>query len=273
MKYLVCATIIISTLWSLYAFPEQWVFSGRDTDLLTTFQQSLTGMYKYTLPSVTWSVALVYLYDFAMAMTNQSSRVMKTLYKSTRFELFTLLSLLLFTLVIYTTTLSTLTNLTIDISMAGFGFMLFGSLGFLKLFTFKVGRVKYPWKMALLLSALSLLTSFYFLGITLDIARGKYTAAQSLWYQITILCYSLSLYFFSKHLLFIMERGRADPSPVLRRLMTTLGGTHNAFEQAAVAAERWNQEVRKARAITQAAARKKQKNKKKRQKRKHRRAR
>lgn len=256
MKSFIILIIIVSTLWSMYAFPDYVIFPQLNTNPLPSLWNMLIGVYKYGFPSVTWVVAVVYIYDFFMAIINKSSPYMKELYQSVKVELLTLTALMLFTVVIYTTTLSKLSNLTIDISMAGFGFMFFGNVGFLKLFSFKVGKVKYPWKMAATLSFLSLASSIYFLNVTLEIARGEFDLVQSLWYQITILSYSLSLYFMSKHIIFIMDKGRLEASPTLRKLFLSMPTKNKVYEDAAIAAEKWNKEMQKERAKASALMRK-----------------
>jgi len=256
MKSFMILIIIVSTLWSMYAFPDYVIFPSFDINPLSSLSDMIVGVYKYGFPSVTWVVAAVYIYDFFMAIIDKSSPYMKELYQSVKVELLTLTALMLFTIIIYTTTLSTLSNLTIDISMAGFGFMFFGNIGFLKLFSFKVGKVKYPWKVAAALSFISLASSVYFLNVTLEIARGKFNLIQSLWYQVTILSYSLSLYFMSKHLIFIMDKGRVEASPSLRELFLSMPTKNRVYEDAAIAAEKWNKEMQKERAKTSTLMRK-----------------
>ena len=256
MKIFIISVIIVSTLWSMYAFPDYLIFPQLNANLASSFWNMLIGVYKYGFPSVTWAIAIVYIYDFFMAIIDKSSPYMKQLYQSVKVELLTLTALMFFTVIIYTTTLSKLSNLTIDISMAGFGFMFFGNIGFLKLFGFKVGKIKYPWKMAAVLSFISLAGSAYFLNITLEIARGKFNLIQSLWYQVTILSYSLSLYFMSKHLVFIMDKGRLEASPTLRKLFLSMPTKNRIYEEAAIATEKWNKEMQKERAKESALLRK-----------------
>jgi hypothetical protein len=78
MKIFIISVIIVSTLWSLYAFPDYLIFPQLNTNLLSSFWDILIGVYKYGFPSVLWVVTIVYIYDFFMAIINKSSPYMKT---------------------------------------------------------------------------------------------------------------------------------------------------------------------------------------------------
>ncbi|MGP3592654.1 hypothetical protein [Vagococcus sp. WN89Y] len=259
MKFLVYLTIIISTIWSTVAFPECSIFAFLYANIFEAMWNTIVGAYKYILPSVMWVVVLIYFYDFGMAMLNKGTPYFRELYKSTRFELFNLLAFLMVMGFIYATTASKLTNVTIDISMAGFGFMLFGNVSLFRLFKYKVGRKKYPKKAAIVLTTMSLLTSCYFLTVSFDIANGKFNLIQSIWWQITVLCYSISLYFLAKHVVFVMDKGKLEASPVLRKLFESFPVINNLYEQAAMGVELWNKQAEKERAITNSLERKRRK--------------
>ncbi|HCM1961565.1 TPA: hypothetical protein N3A49_000925 [Salmonella enterica subsp. salamae serovar 56:l,v:z39] len=107
-------------------------------------------------------------------------------------EFISLVSLFVFTLLLYNLSSMKFTNTAIDISMAGFGFLVFGNIGTFRLFTYKVGSRSYPKKVAFLFSLFSVSTSFYFLYLTFKVANGEYNIVQSLWVQITVLSYSIT---------------------------------------------------------------------------------
>lgn len=253
MKVIVYLSVIVSIIWSYIAFPFN----------LTSPIAMLISLYKYQLPSITWIVAFVYLIDFIMATLKKSSPYMIEFYSGVRIEFISLVSLFIFTLILYNLSSMKFTNTVIDISMAGFGFLVFGNIGTFRLFTYKVGSRSYPKKVAFFLSLFSLSTSFYFLYLTFKVANGEYNIVQSLWVQITVLSYSITLYFFAKQLCFFMDKGRAEASPILLSILKKVRSNNNLYEQMASGTTLLNQELIKERAIHSRELRRKHKQKKK----------
>lgn len=64
MKFLVYLTLITSFVWSMVAFPDYSILSSLRMDIYSSMLNTLIGIYKYTLPCVTWGLALIYSYDF-----------------------------------------------------------------------------------------------------------------------------------------------------------------------------------------------------------------
>ena len=197
MKVIVYLSVAASIIWSYIAFPFN----------LTSPIAMLISLYKYQLPSATWIVAFVYLLDFIMATLKKSSPYMIEFYRGVRIEFISLVSLFVFTLLLYNLSSMQFTNTAIDISMAGFGFLVFGNIGTFRLFTYKVGSRSYPKKVAFFFSLFSVSTSFYFLYLTFKVADGEYNIVQSLWVQITVISYSITLYFFAKSYAFLWIKG------------------------------------------------------------------
>lgn len=150
MKAIVYLSVAVSIIWSYIAFPFN----------LTSPIAMLISLYKYQLPSATWIVAFVYLLDFIMATLKKSSPYMIEFYRGVRIEFISLVSLFVFTLLLYNLSSMQFTNTAIDISMAGFGFLVFGNIGTFRLFTYKVGSRSYPKKVAFFFSLFSVSTSF-----------------------------------------------------------------------------------------------------------------
>lgn len=238
MKVLIYLSLIFSTIWSYLAFPYN----------LASPIEMLVGVYKYQLPSVTWTVAIIYIYDFIMAMLKRNSSYMIEFHQSLKVEFITLFALFAFTCCMYVYTPMKFTESTVDISMAGFGFLVFGNIGVFRLFSFTVGDVRYPKKIAFFLSCFSIVTSAYFLYLTLSVARGGYSLLQSLWIQLTVLSYSVSLYFVAKHICFYMEKGRLGVSPVLLSILKNTKGMESIYSDLASGVDIWNKEAEKARA-------------------------
>ncbi|EAW8702242.1 hypothetical protein ACFJ30_003779 [Salmonella enterica] len=253
MKVIVYLSIAASTIWSYIAFPFN----------LTSPIAMLINLYKYQLPSVTWIVACIYFLDFIMATLRKSSPYMIEFYSGVRIEFISLASLFIFTLLLYNLSSMRFTNAAIDISMAGFGFLVFGNIGTFRLFTYKVGSRSYPKKVAFLFSLFSVSTSSYFLYLTFKVANGEYNIVQSLWVQITVLSYSITLYFFAKQLCFFMDKGRVEASPILLSILKKVRRKNNLYEQMASGTTLFNQELIKERAIHSRKLRRRHKSDKK----------
>ncbi|MEA4510933.1 hypothetical protein VBQ90_24140, partial [Klebsiella pneumoniae] len=90
-----------------------------------------------------------------------------------------------------------------------------------------------------------------------------YNIVQSLWVQITVLSYSITLYFFAKQLCFFMDKGRAEASPILLSILKKVRSNNNLYEQMASGTTLFNQELIKERATHSRELRRKHKQKRK----------
>lgn len=256
MKWIVYIVVVISFLWSMLLSP------------IDPFKLSITDMlantFKYQLPSVTWIIALVYLYDYAMATLKKNSDYMIEFHKSFNGEFITLCALTIFTLCIFIFTPQVFGRSSIDICLAGFGFIVAANIGFIRLFKFRIGRRKFPKRFLCILLLISLGLSSYFLRLTFNIANGAYSFSESLWVQITVFSFSIAIYFWSRQMCFFMEKGRIEPSPVLASLFGKFKPGMNLYAQAEQAAELWNKEAEKEQAKYSAELRRKHKKNKKR---------
>lgn len=256
MKWVVYLVLVISFIWSLMLSPIDF-FNPSITDMLV-------NTYKYQLPSVTWVVALVYLYDYAMAVFKRNSDYMIEFHKSFNGEFITLCALTLFTLLVFSFTPQSFGKSSIDICMAGFGFIIAANLGFIRLFKLKIGRRKFPNRSVFILLFISMGLSLYFLALTFNIAKGLYSFSESLWAQITVFSFSIAIYFWSRKMCFFMEKGRIEASPVLAGLFVKFKPGMNLYAQAEQAAALWNKEAEKEQAKHSAELRQKHKKRKKR---------
>lgn len=267
MKYSLFLVMLVSMLWSWYAFPNDspvsmLLFSSADImGIIKNSLNSLVGMYKYTFPSVFWLLFLVYVYDFISSMLNRNTPYMRALYETCKVELLILLLTSLFTFLLFWRTQNTFTEYSVDISMAGLSFMLLGNISYLRLFKFKLGNINYPFKIALIISTIFFLSSFYFIKVIYDIANGEYNGVQSVWLQITIFTYSISLYFSSKHVTFIINKRKLGASPAMLSLFKSLLGRHNLYQELVNGIDVWNREVKNETAKSSAILRKRKKRK------------
>lgn len=250
MKCVLFLTLVIPTLWSL-----RWFQFDNPIDMLVS-------MYRDTLPSVTWGLAVLYLYDFSMAMLKKNSPYMIRFHNTLKKDFIVLFLLSVFTVVIYSCSPQKFTAVSLDISMAGFSFMVMGNLGLLRLFKYKVGAMKYPKLSAFAICLVSIALSLYFLNVTLNVANGVYETSRALWSQITVFCFSISLFFFSSQIIFFMDNKTIEPSPVIMGLLKRLKPKNNLYEMSANAAELWNEAAKKERAKFSAQLRKNKKRKK-----------
>lgn len=251
MKFVLFLALVIPSLWSL-----RWFQFGNPIDMLVS-------MYRDGLPSVTWGLAVLYLYDFSMAMLKKNSPYMIRFHNTLKKDFIVLFLLSVFTVIIYSCSPQKFTAVSLDISMAGFSFMIMGNLGLLRLFKYKVGAIKYPKLPAFVICLVSIALSLYFLNVTLNIANGVYETSRALWNQITVFCFSISLFFFSGQIVFFMDSKTIEPSPVIMDLLKRFRPTNNLYEMSANAAELWNEAAKKERAKFSAQLRKNKKGKKK----------
>lgn len=256
MKWVIYLVLFISMIWSM-AFSSSGFFSLSIYDMLV-------NTYKYQLPSVTWAMALVYLYDHAMAMAKKNSKYMIEFHKALNGEFIVLCALTIFTLLVYFLTPQSFGKSNTDISMAGFGFIVMANLSFFRLFKYKIGGCKFPKGFLFVLILISMSLSFYFLYLTFNVAKGVYSFSESLWVQITVFSFSISIYFWARQMCFFMEKGRIEASPVLANLFGKFNPARNLYAQAELAAELWNKEAEKEQAKHSAELRRKHKKRKKR---------
>lgn len=270
MKYLILLVILFSTLWSWYVFPDHSpiaMSSFYDVDIMVMIKnifKVLVDACQYTLPSVFWSIFIVYFYDFIASMLNKNTPYMRALYETCKLELLTLTLISLFTFLLFWKTQSKFTSYSVDIGMAGLSFMAIGNLGLFKLLKFKIGNVKYPYKVALIVSIAPVISSAYFLAIVFYISRGDYNKIQSIWLQVTVFTYSLSLYFISKHITFIIESKKLGISLTMLELFKSLPGPHHIYQDLIAGVNLWNEEAKKVTAKASKELRKQKKKKKKR---------
>ncbi|MEX5716027.1 hypothetical protein IC615_20565 [Serratia ureilytica] len=151
--------------------------------------------------------------------------------------------------------------MSLDISMAGFSFMVMGNLGLLRLFKYKVRVIKYPKLSAFAICLVSIALSLYFLNVTLNVANGVYETSRALESDNSLL-FSISLFFFSSQIIFFMDSKTIEPSPVIMDLLKRLKPKNNLYEMSANAAELWNEAAKRERAKFSAQLRKKKKGKK-----------
>ena len=140
--------------------------------------------------------------------------------------------------------------------------MLAGNFNFFKLMRFKVGRIKYPFKVAVAISLIMLGISIYNIYILNEITTGKYNMVQSIWLQITVLTYSLSLYFSSKHITYVIDKKKLGVSPVMLSLFKSFPLNTNIYQELSTGVDLWNKKTKEEVSKASAELRKKRPKKK-----------
>lgn len=270
MKYIILIVIFISTFWCWHAFPDSsplimLTYSGTNINEIINNSFNLTaGMFKYNLLSVSWVTFIIYGFDFVTSTLNYNTPYMHKLYKSCRFEVVSLCIISAITFFIIWGSKNTFTNSSVDIAMAGLSFIIAAHHNFLKLFRFKIGRVRYSIKVATFINLFMGATSFYIMVITNDIAMGRFNMEQSIWLQITVLTYSLSLYFSSKYISYVIETKKLGASPIVLSILKSLQPNNNMYEHLANGVDIWNKKSREEKAIASSKVRKRNSRKRKR---------
>ncbi|EXU75175.1 hypothetical protein [Erwinia mallotivora] len=270
MKYIILIVLFISTFWCWHAFPDYSplkMLTSPTTNINEIFADSFNltvGMFKYNLISASWITFIIYSFDFVTSTLNYNTPYMRKLYKSCRLEVATLFIISLITFFIFWDSKNTFTNSSVDIAMAGLSFMIGAHYNFLKLFKFKIGRVKYPIKIAALINIFMGAFSFYIIVITNDIAMGRFNMEQSIWLQITVITYSLSLYFSSKYISYVIKTKTLGVSPIILEILKSLKPNNNMYEDLAKGVDIWNKKSREEKAIASSKLRKRNSKKRKR---------
>lgn len=238
MKYFLYTIAIGSLLWGTAVNGGFGSMSG----LLVT---------SYTAPF--WGTALLYLYDFAMAIAGRNSPYMTKFYASLKNDIFSnaLFGLTLFFLFWLAPAEYSLSN--IDIAALGLPFVIVAALETLQSAKIKIADRNLPKKVIGLLMMVQIATFLVSIWFLRRIMTGELSSAQSLWIQITILCAALTFYFGAKQIRFVITQQKMEVSPVLLQLFSSIPNSPQLYKGTESTATAWNAMVKK----EKAAARKK----------------
>lgn len=233
MKYAIYLTILTSYIWGV-------IVNGGLNSFLALLITSYTSIF--------WCTAIVYIYDLYMAITNQSSLFMKEFYLKLKNDL--LVSLIsgisLFALSYSAPSTYNLSN--IDLAFSGLPFLIYSVITLIECRKVKIGRQKLPTNILfsnIFIQITAFVISYYSLAYIL---AGKATASHSIWIQITILSASLTFFFGSKQILYILTEQRMEVSPALLTLFKSINPKVNLYQDAAHMSNIWNDEVKKEKA-------------------------
>lgn len=228
MKYVLFVTIGISTLWEL-SF-------ATDNSLLAT--------YKTGFGSVMWGTALIYLYDFWMAMTGKNSPYMIEFYSQLKKDLMVCVISGITLFALFASLPSKYSFSNIDVAFLGVPFLFYSIFEILKSGSLKVAGSKMPRRVIwglLGIIGLTYILCFYLLR---EILTNKFLPMQALWFQITIFFTSFCAFIGSSQIRFMLEEQRIEVSPVMLGLFSTIGFSQGLYRDVAEGASQWNAHVK-----------------------------
>lgn len=232
MKYILFMVLGMSTLWELS-------FSA-DNLLIAT--------YKSGFGSVMWGVAVIYIYDFWMAMTGNNSPFMIEFYAQLKKDLIVCVvsGITLFALLASLPIEYNFSN--IDLAFLGVPFLFYSFFEILKSGKLKVAGVKMSRRVIWALFGMLGCTYMLILYLLREILTNKFSPMQSLWFQITIFFTSLYAFIGSNQIRFIREKQRIEVSPIVLGIFSSISSNPSLYRDTADSANQWNKYVKQKKA-------------------------
>lgn len=193
--------------------------------------------------SVSWILAVIYIYDCIQALRGKSSRYYQEFYGelSKDFSISLLAGLSLAFIVSMSSARYSLAS--IDIAFAGFPFVLLSLYDSFALRKRKILGNRLPKSITRSLIAFQLFTMGVFYYYLIKINSDAFTPNQSLWIQITLLLAAFCLCIFSHQMLFILTKQRMEISPAILGILESIKMSRGVYKQAGEMAEIWNKIV------------------------------
>lgn len=226
MKYFILVVGLVSTLWQLsFSYDSWWQFL-----LLSAI-------------SISWVLAVIYLYDCIQALRGKNSPYYRELYGelSKDFSIALLTGISLTLIISMSSAQYTLSS--IDIAFTGFPFVLLSLYDSIALRKRKILGNRLPKIITRSLIAIQLFTIGIFYYYLIKINSNAFTRSESLWIQVTLLLTALCLCIFSHHMVFILKKQRMEISPVILKMFDSIKMSRGVYRQAGEAAEIWNKAV------------------------------
>lgn len=230
------------------------------------WELSLTGndllsIYKTSLGSAMWSAALIYLYDFSMALRGKNSAYMIEFHGRLKKDIMVCLAFGLSLLPVFLLLPTAYTFKNVDLACLGLPFLISSFIDLLAAKRLKVADMRLPRKAIAALLAFPIITYAVFLYWVFEILNNRYSQSQALWMQITIFFTGIYALFAASFIRFVMEKQRLELSPVLLNMFASIKASPGLYADAAKAAEQWNSEVERRRRKIRDAKQKKVKKK------------
>ncbi|MDD1976201.1 hypothetical protein [Pseudomonas tussilaginis] len=226
MKYILLVVAAASTLWQLSIPHHSWW----DFFLLSAM-------------SVSWILCTVYTYDCIQALTGRSSPYYREFYgelkKDFCIALFGGLSLTF----IVNMSSADYSFSNIDIAFAGYPFLLLSAYDSFALQKRRIVGVRLPKYLTRSLIGAQAFIIGAFNYYLIKINSSAFTAAESLWIQITLLLTALSLCIWSHQILFILTKQKMEISPAIITIFESINVSQGIYKQAGELVERWNKNV------------------------------
>ncbi len=209
-----------------------------------------------------WLVAFLYICDFLLAVAGKNSPYMTDFYGEIKTDLFvsTISGATLCLLLALAPGSYSLSNL--DIAFFGMPFLVYSIFTLVSASKIKIVDVKMSKRLAWTLYALVAGFYIYFAYLLYEISHNEFSAAQSLWTQITIVCAAIYAFFGSKFIKFVLEKQRFEVSPFILDLLSNLKFSTGLYQDIANGTNEWNKQVaiKKAEQRKQVSRRRKKKN-------------
>lgn len=226
MKYFLFLIIGVSFFWELR-------FTGND----------FASTYKTSLGSAMWGAALIYLYDFSMAMRGKNSAYMIEFHSRLKKDIMVCLAFGFSLLPVFMLLPTPYTFTNIDLACLGLPFLVSSLLDILVVKRLRVADMRLPRKIVFVLLSLPVITYAVFLYWLYEILSNRYSQSQALWMQITIFFTGIYALFAASFIRFVMEKQRLELSPALLDLFNSIKISPGLYANAAHVAEQWNKEV------------------------------
>ncbi|WP_223964217.1 hypothetical protein [Paraburkholderia sabiae] len=213
--------------------------------------------------SAMWLVAFLYICDFLLAIAGKNSLYMTKFYSEIKIDLFvsTISGATLCLLLALAPGSYSLSNL--DVAFFGMPFLVYSIFTLAAASKIKIVGVKMSKRLVWTLYTLVMGFYIYFAYLLYEISHNQFSAAQSLWTQVTIVCAAIYAFFGSKFIKYVLEEQHFEVSPFILDLLANLKFSTGLYQDIANGANEWNKQVKikKAEQRKEVSRRRKKKNK------------
>ncbi len=238
------------TLYTILTIGFLWgIFTQQDNIWLLTYKIF------YLVPF--WVYPFILSYDLWFTIAGKNSKQVAAYYKSISLDLINGVLLAAFTISLFYLSGINYSDTSIDIGTFGASFIILGMLKLIKVSRYKIAGMPINTKFIFLMVVCVfgfIITMIYSLS---DIIKGKFEIWQSIWLQISFLSVSIFVLVEVGRIVYFIEKAEMSPSLGLLTFFERIGSNHKLYENATVQAEKWNKEIKIAKAKHSARLRKK----------------
>lgn len=240
-RFLLYTILTIGLLWGIFTQPDNiWL---------------LTYKICYSVPF--WVYPLILLYDLWFTISGKNSRQVVIYYRTISLDLIAGVLLAIFILTLFYLSGINYSATSIDIGVFGTSFVILGMLKLIKVSKYKVAGMPINTKFIFFMAACIFGFIILMLSSLSAIMKGELELWQSIWLQITFLTASIFVLVEVGRLVYFIEKTEMSPSLGFLTFFERIGSKHKSYEKATIEAERWNKEIKIAKAKRSAKLRKK----------------